>query len=32
MARGPDGERRPTDMIDPAVKAMRIATGEELED
>jgi hypothetical protein len=32
MARGPKGEKRPTDVIGNAVKVMRIATGEEPED
>lgn len=32
MPRGPKGERRPADVIGAAVKIMRIATGEELED
>ena len=32
MARGPDGECRPTDVIDSAVTVMRIATSEEPED
>jgi hypothetical protein len=32
MPRGPKGERRPADVIGNAVKVMRIATGEELED
>lgn len=29
MPRGPPGEKRPADIIGNAVKAMRIATGEE---
>ncbi len=29
MPKGPKGERRPADLIGAAVKAMRIATGEE---
>ena len=29
---GPKGEKRPADVIGNAVKVMRIATGEELED
>ena len=29
MPRGPKGEKRPADVIDDAVKVMRIATGEE---
>jgi RNase adaptor protein for sRNA GlmZ degradation len=32
VPRGPKGERRPADVIDNAVKVMRIATDEELED
>jgi hypothetical protein len=32
MPRGPQGQRRPTDVIGAAVKVMRIATGEEAED
>ncbi len=32
MPRGPKGERRPADVIDNAVKAMRVATGEGTED
>lgn len=32
MLRGPQGQRRPSDMIGAAVKVMRIATGEEAED
>jgi hypothetical protein len=32
MPRGPNGERRPADVIGNAVKIMRIATGEEPED
>jgi len=32
MPRGPKGEKRPADVIGNAVKAMRIATGEEPED
>ena len=32
MPRGPKGERRPADVIDNAVKFMRIAVGEEEED
>ena len=31
MPTGPKGERRPADVIGNAVKVMRIATGEELE-
>ena len=29
MPKGPKGEKRPADVIGNAVKAMRIATGEE---
>ncbi len=29
MAKGPKGQKRPTDVIGNAVKVMRIATGEE---
>jgi len=29
MAKGPKGQKRPTDVISNAVKVMRIATGEE---
>ncbi len=29
MPKGPRGEKRPADVIDVAVKVMRIATGEE---
>jgi hypothetical protein len=32
MPTGPKGEKRPADVIGNAVKVMRIATGEELED
>jgi hypothetical protein len=32
MPKGPRGERRPSDVIGAAVKVMRIATGEELDD
>jgi hypothetical protein len=32
MPTGPKGEKRPADVIGAAVKVMRIATGEELED
>jgi hypothetical protein len=32
MPRGPRGEKRPADMIGNAVKVMRIATGEEIEE
>ena len=32
MPRGPRGEKRPADVIGNAVKVMRIATGEEVED
>jgi hypothetical protein len=32
MPTGPNGERRPADVIGNAVKIMRIATGEEPED
>ena len=32
MPRGPKGEKRSADVIGNAAKAMRIATGEELED
>lgn len=32
MPRGPQGQRRPIDVIGAAVKVMRIATGEEEED
>ncbi|HEV2546713.1 MAG TPA: hypothetical protein VGU20_05205 [Stellaceae bacterium] len=31
MPKGPRGEKRPADVIGNAVKAMRIATGEETE-
>jgi hypothetical protein len=31
MPRGPEGERRPADVIGNAVRVMRIATGEETE-
>ena len=31
MPRGPNGEKRPADVISNAVKVMRIATGEESE-
>lgn len=31
MPRGPNGQRRPADVIGNAVKVMRIATGEEEE-
>lgn len=31
MPRGPRGEKRPADVIGNAVKVMRIATGEEIE-
>jgi len=32
MPRGPQGERRPADVIGNAVKVMRIATGEDADD
>jgi len=32
MPKGPQGQRRPSDVIGAAVKVMRIATGEETED
>jgi hypothetical protein len=32
MPKGPQGQRRPTDVIGAAVRVMRIATGEETED
>lgn len=32
MPRGPQGQKRPADVIGNAVKVMRIATGEETED
>jgi hypothetical protein len=32
MPRGPQGQRRPADVIGNAVKVMRIATGQEPED
>ena len=32
MPTGPKGEKRPADVIGNAVKVMRIATGEEVED
>jgi len=32
MSRGPNGQKRPADVIGNAVKVMRIATGEEEED
>lgn len=32
MPKGPNGEKRPADLIGAAVKVMRIATGEEAED
>jgi hypothetical protein len=32
MPKGPQGQRRPTDVIGAAVKVMRIATGEEPDD
>jgi hypothetical protein len=32
MPRGPRGEKRPADVIGTAVKVMRIATGEEIEE
>ena len=32
MPRGPQGQKRPADVIGNAVKVMRIATGEEEED
>jgi hypothetical protein len=32
MPKGPQGEKRPADVIGAAVKVMRIATGEEPED
>ena len=32
MPRGPRGEKRPADVIGNAVKVMRIATGEEVEE
>jgi hypothetical protein len=31
MPRGPEGEKRPADVVGNAVKVMRIATGEETE-
>jgi hypothetical protein len=32
MPRGPQGQRRPADVIGNAVKVMRVATGQEQED
>ena len=32
MPRGPRGEKRPADVIGNAVRVMRIATGEEMDD
>jgi hypothetical protein len=32
MPKGPNGQKRPADVIGNAVKVMRIATGEEQED
>ncbi len=32
MPTGPEGEKRPADVIGNAVKVMRIATGDEAED
>ena len=32
MPKGPQGQRRPADVIGNAVKVMRVATGEEPED
>ena len=32
MPKGPRGEKRPADVIGAAVKVMRIATGEEVEE
>ena len=32
MPRGPQGQKRPADVIGNAVKVMRIATGEEVEE
>jgi hypothetical protein len=32
MPRGPQGQRRPSDVIGGAVRVMRIATGDEAED
>jgi len=32
VPKGPQGQRRPTDVISRAVRVMRIATGEETED
>jgi len=32
MPKGPKGEKRPADVIGNAVKVMRIATGEDVED
>ena len=32
MSKGPDGQKRPADVIGNAVKIMRIATGEEEEE
>lgn len=32
MPKGPDGQKRPADVIGNAVKVMRIATGEEEEE
>ena len=32
MPKGPQGQKRPADVIGGAVKVMRIATGEETED
>lgn len=32
MPTGPDGQKRPADVIGTAVRVMRIATGQEIED
>ena len=32
MPKGPKGQKRPADVIGNAIKVMRIATGEEVED
>jgi hypothetical protein len=32
MPKGPQGQKRPADVIGNAVKVMRIATGEEIEE
>jgi hypothetical protein len=32
MPKGPKGEKRPADVIGPAIKVMKIATGEIAED